>query len=113
MDNKYLIPANSKKGRLFLGLFRGVDVTILAVGVTISLILLVLIKSNNIGVLLGLASPALIAIFLVLPIPYYHNVMTLIGNFWNYYSGRKKYYWRGWCIDHGRGGEAKYISNIE
>jgi hypothetical protein len=27
--------------------------------------------------------------------------MTLIGNIWRFFTGRKKYYWRGWCVRNG------------
>mgnify|MGYP003309649064 CR=1 FL=1 len=103
MENKnnYLIPANSKKSQLILGFFNGFDLTLLLVGLTITVILLLVIDSNDIGVMLLLASPALFAIFLVLPVPHYHNVMTLIGNIYRFYTGRKKYYWRGWCVSYG------------
>ena len=60
-----------------------------------------LIKSDNLGVMLGLASPAIVSAFLIAPIPNYHNVMTLIGNIWRFFTGRKKYYWRGWCVRNG------------
>lgn len=100
-NNNYLIPANSKKSQLILGFFTGFDLTLLIIGLGISFMLLMLIKSNDVGVMLLLASPALFAIFLVLPVPHYHNVMTLIGNIYTFYSGRKKYYWRGWCVSHG------------
>jgi len=33
---------------------------------------------------------------LVFPVPHYHNVMQLLTNIFKYYSGRKKYEWRGW-----------------
>mgnify|MGYP001048814777 CR=1 FL=1 len=100
-DNNYLIPANSKKSQLILGFFTPIDLTIFLIGVGITIILLMIIKSNNIGVMLGLASPALVASFLVAPVPHYHNVMTLLGNIYRFYTGRKKYYWRGWCQSYG------------
>ena len=103
MENKnnYLIPANSKKSQLYFGFFNVVDLIILGIGLGITLLLLLFIKSNNVTVMLMLALPALIAIFLVLPVPHYHNVMTLIGNIYRFYTGRKKYYWRGWCVSYG------------
>ena len=60
-----------------------------------------LIKSEDIKVMLLLASPALVASFLIAPVPNYHNVMTLLGNIYKFYTGRKKYYWRGWCASYG------------
>ncbi len=100
-DNNYLIPANSKKSQLILGFFTPVDLIIFLIGIGITIMLLMIIKSNNIGVMLGLASPALFASFLVAPVPHYHNVMTLLGNIYKFYTGRKKYYWRGWCHSNG------------
>lgn len=101
MNNNFLIPANSKKSQLILGFFNPSDLVIFLTGVGISVILLMFIKSNNLTVMLGLASPAIIAAFLVAPVPNYHNVRTLLGNIYRFYSGRKKYYWRGWCVRNG------------
>lgn len=100
-NNNYLIPANSKKSQLILGIFNGTDLFVFIVGVVLSVILLLKIESTNLLVMLGLASPAIIAAFLVAPLPNYHNVMTLIGNMHKYFTGRKKYYWRGWCVKNG------------
>lgn len=100
-NNNYLIPANSKKSQLILGFFNGFDLIVFLTGVGFSVLLLCLIKSNNLMVMLGLASPAIIAAFLVAPVPNYHNVMTLIGNIYRFSTGRKKYYWRGWCVKNG------------
>ncbi len=100
-NNNFLIPANSKKSQLILGFFTGFDLMVFLIGVGFSVLLLCLIKSNNLMVMLGLASPAIIASFLVAPVPNYHNVMTLIGNIYRYATGRKKYYWRGWCVKYG------------
>lgn len=100
-NNNYLIPANSKKSQLILGFFTPIDLIVFIVGVSFSVLLLLLIKSDNMAVMLLLASPALVATFLVAPVPNYHNVMTLIGNIYRFFTGRKKYYWRGWCVRDG------------
>ena len=100
-NNNYLIPANSKKSQLILGFFTPIDLIVFIVGVSFSVLLLLLIKSDNMAVMLLLASPALVATFLVAPVPNYHNVMTLIGNIYRFFTGRKKYYWRGWCVGYG------------
>ncbi len=101
MKNNFLIPANSKKSQLILGVFNGTDLTVFLTGLGITVFLLLFIKSDDVGVMLLLASPALIAAFLIAPVPNYHNVMTLLGNIYRFYTGRKKYYWRGWCIGNG------------
>ena len=99
--NNYLIPANSKKSQLILGVFTPVDLGIFLTGVGTTVILLILIKSNSFSQMLLLLSPALFAAFLVAPVANYHNVRTLIGNVYRFYSGRKRYYWRGWCAASG------------
>ena len=99
--NSYLIPANSKKSMLILGFFTGVDLMIFCSGIGISLFLLMFWKNDSLYVTLLLASPAMLAALLVAPVPNYHNVRTLIGNMNRFMTGRKKYYWRGWCVRNG------------
>ncbi len=98
--NNYLIPANSKKSQMILGLFTTGDLIVFLTGIAITVSLLIVFKSNNLATLLGFASPALLATFLVAPVPNYHNVMTLLGNMINFATGQKKYYWRGWCASY-------------
>lgn len=101
MNNNYLIPANSKKSMLILSFFTPLDLIIFATGCIITLILLFVANSSNIFVLIGILLPALICAFLVLPIPNYHNVLTLIGVVYRYYTSRRNYYWKGWCVTNG------------
>ncbi len=98
--NNYLIPANSKKSQMILGLFTPGDLIVFLTGIAITVALLIAFKSNNLATLLGFASPALLGTFLVAPVPNYHNVMTLMGNAINFATGQKKYYWRGWCASY-------------
>jgi len=98
MQNQYIIPANSKKSALFLGFFTGRDVIVVLVGVSVTILLLLLIKMDT---LLGLTLeilPAVISAALVFPIPNYHNVMQLMLNIIEYFTERRKYYWKGWCV---------------
>jgi hypothetical protein len=37
------------------------------------------------------------SVTLVLPIPYYHNVITWIIEVVTYIQSQKEYKWRGWC----------------
>ena len=98
--NQYLIPANTKRGQLILGLFKPIDLGIFAGGVIITLSLLLLMSStgssDNVFSLLSLV-PGLVAVALVFPFPNYHNIRTAIGEVINFYSNRQKYVWRGWC----------------
>lgn len=97
--NNYLIPANSKKSMLILGFFTMTDLILFGSGVGITLILLLVIKSTQIGIMLLILSPALITGFLVMPVPYYHNVLQFIVNVYTFYSEQRYYLWKGWCHD--------------
>ena len=81
--NNYLIPANSKKSQLILGMFTMGDLIVFLVGVTITVALLLVFKTNSMAAMIGFASPALLAALLVAPVPNYHNVMQLISNAMN------------------------------
>ena len=97
-DNGYLIPANSKKSSLILGFFTPIDLAVFATGIVISMIALAVIHTSSFKVLLLIVTPGLISTFLVLPVPYYHNIMQLIANIFNFITSRRRYYWKGWCV---------------
>lgn len=96
-----LIPANSKKSMLILGLFNPTDLIIFCTGVVLTFLLLITIGVSTLKSALIILTPALIASFLVVPIPNQHNIRTFIMNVYNYYTNRRSYYWRGWCIRYG------------
>lgn len=97
--NIYLIPANSKKSMNILGLFKPVDVGVLSTGIIITFALLIVFNSIEETTFKFLcAIPALLAILLVAPLPYYHNVRVLLGNVFRFFSSRRNYFWRGWCV---------------
>lgn len=98
MQNNYLIPANTKKSQLILGFFTPTDLIIFVVGCVWSFIMLILVNSLSLPILILIMLPALIATFLVMPVPHYHNVLQLLTNIFNFYTNRRQYYWRGWCI---------------
>lgn len=102
MRGGYLIPANSKKSGLILGLFTTTDAIIFGSGVGLTLLLLLIVHADT---FLGMAVtliPALIAAFLVFPIPNYHNVLQLIINIYTFFFVRPRTYkWRGWCYKNG------------
>ena len=97
MENEYLIPANSKKSMLILGFFTLLDLLVFILGIIFTVAMLILIQTSTIKILLLVITPSLISAFLVLPVPYYHNILQLITNFYNYFTGNKRYYWKGWC----------------
>lgn len=97
--NGFLVPANSKKGTLILNLFLPFDIIMFGTGILVSLIMLAL--SNNttdtLTVIL-ICLPALITGFLVIPIPNYHNVRMAIMSMYKFFTGRRRYIWKGWCF---------------
>ena len=53
---------------------------------------------QRIKVLLFAVLPALVSTFLVLPVPYYHNMLQLLTNIFNFLFNNRKFYWKGWCV---------------
>lgn len=103
-NNNYLIPANSNRGKLILGFFRGIDLAIFGTGAAITFILLLAFQGmmTNWVVAIGVIAPVAVTGFLVIPIPYQHNVLVFLTNVYNYFFvNRQKYYWKGWCNKYG------------
>ena len=102
MDNMYLIPANSKRSILYFGLFNMTDLIIVGSGSLVTLTLIFINSGNNSlkAALISIA-PLLICAFLVIPLPYQHNIRTFIKNVYIYFTRRRTYYWKGWCINSG------------
>ena len=95
--NGFLIPANSKTSMLIFGMFNGFDLGVLAIGVTITILLLLTLNLSSIGPTVLAVTPGAIAIILVFPVAHYHNVMTVIISIYKFFTSREKYIWRGWC----------------
>ena len=74
----YLIPANTKRGKLILGFFKPHDLFILAGGILVTLLLMATSEMSSPIITILVLSPAIICGFLVLPVPYYHNVLNII-----------------------------------
>lgn len=98
MDNQYLVPANSKKSQLIFGFFTVPDLIICCSGAGITLLLLMIFKDPPMWQLILEIIPLLIGASLVMPVPNYHNVFQLLTNIVTFLFGRRKYYWRGWCV---------------
>ena len=97
----YLIPANTKRGQLIFGLFREIDLIIFLSGAVLSFILMLAIPLENTVMALLAVAPVLTCSFLVAPVPYYHNVMTLLIELYHFFTDRQKFIWKGWCFTHG------------
>ena len=107
MDN-YLIPANTKRGQLILGLFKPIDLIILGIGLGLTLLLIMILPIDIVWFAVLAISPGLIAGFLVLPVAYYHNIRQLITEMIKFFTNRRKYVWKGWCfLDESKYSESK------
>ena len=102
MNDQFLIPANSKKSMLILSFFNVTDLIIFGSGCLLTFVFLLTINNNTVenGVIILL--PVLITGMLVMPVPNQHNVRTLIINIYQYFSNRRTYFWRGWCMRRGK-----------
>ena len=98
-NNQFLIPANTKKGKLIFNIFRPIDLGIFLTGVIFTFTLLIILSSLHVSGWINIVAviPGLIALGLVIPMPNYHNVMVCLGEIISFYSNNRNYKWRGWC----------------
>ena len=97
-NNGYLVPANAKRGTLIFNIFRPFDLILFSVGIGISLLMLMIIPSSStVGVLIAL-TPGCLCALLVVPVPNYHNILCALISIYNFYTGRRRYEWKGWCF---------------
>jgi len=99
--NSFLIPANSKKSMLIFSVFNKKDLAIFVCGIVASLLLLMALPVDKLLFAIIALAPGAICAFLVLPIPNYHNVRTIIRLAYEFYTTRQKYIWKGWCVNDG------------
>jgi hypothetical protein len=85
-------------GALILNIFTVFDVILLLSGVGVTLILLFILPIETLPVTLTALAPALACAFLVLPIPNYHNVLTVINSAIRFLTDRRIFIWKGWCL---------------
>ena len=99
--NSYLIPANTKKGQLILGIFKPFDLLLFGTGIGITLLFLLIIPMTSTAVTIIILLPALITGFLVVPVPNYHNMLNVISELIEFFTNQRSYKWKGWCIGIG------------
>lgn len=98
MDNGFLIPANSKRSMLYFSAFNKFDLILFGVGLGLSLILLLVVDKTSTFLTCLALIPGLVTGFLVVPVANYHNMLGLIKDLIAFFTGRRKYIWKGWCI---------------
>ena len=102
MYGQYLIPANTKRGRLIFGWFRPFDLMLFGCGLLLTFILLAFVPLSSTWMVLLVLAPALITAFLVMPVPNYHNMLNVIVELYEYITNRQTYRWKGWCWKDGK-----------
>ena len=106
MNRAYLVPANSEKQNLIFGFLLPVDAIILGIGIAITFLLLMIFPVTELWGVIVTLLPALIAGFLVFPVPNYHNSRILLREiYYFYFKSRRKYVWRGWCYKYEQSDE--------
>lgn len=97
----YLIPANTKKGQLIFNMFRPFDLILFGTGIFITMIFIIIFQMDSVGMTILVLLPAVTTGFLVVPVPYYHNMLNVIAELIEFFSNQRNYKWKGWCIRHG------------
>lgn len=100
--NQYLIPANTKKGQLILGVFRKFDLMLFLSGILVTMILLAFMPLTSTWGTILVISPAAVCGFLVMPVPYYHNMLTILVELYEFLTTPQTYIWKGWCYKDGK-----------
>jgi len=96
--NLFLIPANTKSGKLIFSIFTPFDLILVSSGLIVSVLSFVIFSPNGLGQLVLCLLPGLICALLVMPIPNYHNVYIVIKELIEFFSKRRNYKWEGWCV---------------
>ena len=99
--NNYLIPANSKSGQLILGIFRPFDLVLFGTGILITFFFLAIMPLSSTFVTILVLSPAVVTGFLVIPVPYYHNILNILIEMYQFFENDREYVWKGWCFRSG------------
>ena len=88
--NDYLIPANSKRGKLIFNMFRLIDIWVIAGGAITTTLLVLLFQTNNVFLLIAELLPLGIALLLVVPIDNYHNVLVFLQEIYLFLVSQKR-----------------------
>ena len=96
--NLFIIPANSKSGKLIFNIFRPFDLILASVGLVVSVLLILIVTPKSLLTAVMCFSPGLISAFLVIPIPNYHNVLVVIQETIHFFANRRNYKWEGWSV---------------
>ena len=94
----FIIPANSKSGKLIFNIFRPFDLILSSVGLVTSVLLVLIVAPKTLQGIIWCFAPGLITAFLVIPIPNYHNVLVVTQELIRFFMNRRNYKWEGWSV---------------
>ena len=97
MDS-FLIPANSKRGNLIFNLFRPIDLVIVTTGMIFSLIFFFAFPGDSTTEVIFKLAPGGLGVLLTTPFGQYHNIGVLFREMYLFFSRRRIYVWKGWCV---------------
>lgn len=97
MNPMFLIPANSKNGKLIFSVFTKFDLILVSSGLAVSIISILIFAPGTLQGLMFCLIPGLVCSALVVPIPNYHNVFTVFKDVIEFFYQRRNYKWEGWC----------------
>lgn len=100
--NSYLIPANTKSGKLILGMFKPFDLILFGIGIAITILFMLILPLESTLVTVIVLLPALTTGFLVVPVPYYHNMLNIVTELIEFFTNQRHYKWKGWCVPYER-----------
>ncbi len=95
--NMFLIPANSNSGKLIFNIFTKFDLILVSSGLAFTILTLMIFSPSSFGGLMTCIVPGLICAALVVPIPNYHNVYTVLKETIEFFYQRRNFKWEGWC----------------
>ncbi|HOB26181.1 MAG TPA: hypothetical protein PLB45_04960 [Bacilli bacterium] len=98
----YLIPANSKRSMLILGIFNTIDLIIFGIGAFLTFMLLITLKAETMSDVIIICVPLIVTGIMVVPVPNQHNVWTMTANIYGYLTKQRRYRWKGWCVNYGK-----------
>ena len=94
--NIFIIPANSKSGKLIFSLFTPFDLILVSSGLIISILSIMIFGANSLQSLIMCLLPGIICVALVIPVPNYHNTFVVLKDLIEFFYKRRNYKWEGW-----------------
>lgn len=84
-----------------MGMFKPFDLVLFGTGVMITFTFLAIMPLSSTFVTILVLSPAAVTGFLVFPLPYYHNVLNVLIEMYEFLTNIQTYIWKGWCFKSG------------